>query len=76
MNARHRAPALLAVDEQRDALGVGPKHPHHDAVGLHVRAENGMWIEMFERDQALQAVRRILTVCRRNIRPHDESLPA
>ncbi len=72
MHARHRAPALLVVDEQRDALGVGPKHSHHDTVGLHVRAENGMRIEMFERDQALEAVRRILAVCRRDIRLHDE----
>jgi hypothetical protein len=31
-----------------------------------------MRIEMFERDQALEAVRRILAVCRRDIRLHDE----
>ena len=73
MNARHLAPALLAVDEQRDALGVGPKRPHHHAVGLHVSAENGMWIEMFERDQPLQAIRRIGTASRRYLGRHSKS---
>ena len=66
------APALFAIDEQGDALGVGAKRTYRDAIGLHVSAENGMRIEMFERDQALEAVRRILAVCRRDIRLHDE----
>src|SRR5512146_1761724 len=55
MNARHLTPGLLAIDQQRDPLGIGTKRPHHDGTGLHVSAEYGMRVGMFQRDQALQA---------------------
>jgi hypothetical protein len=70
MNARHLASALLAVDQQSDLLGVGPKRAHYNAVGLHVSAENGMRIKLFQGDQPLQAVRRILTVSSRYLGNH------
>src|SRR5271156_1288668 len=70
MNARHLTPARFTVDAQGDALGVGPKCPHHHAVGLQVSAENGMWIEILERDQVLQAVCRIVRTGGRYRRLH------
>src|ERR1700680_3912860 len=58
MDALHLAPALI-IDEPGDARRAGAKRTPPDAIALHVSAENGRRIRMVERDQPLQAVRRL-----------------